>query len=809
MIRALFRDLGSAWRGLLKRKASSTGAMLILALAIGSNIAIFGVIHSVLLRPLPVRDEDRLVVPQGLQQDTGFNGSLRDLQAWREARSLHAVAGAEVRQVNSTGVDVDPERLNGAAVESSYFEVFGIRPVVGRFFTPRETLSLESKYVILGFALWQRRFGFAPDILGKTIELDGSPHEIVGVLPAGFDMPQQTDLWLASAPDNLPVARQGAHVLPTIARLRPGVSLDEAGAELRGIAERLSADFPDSHAGWGARVIPLRSSVLADPDGRVRRGLLLLFVSGAVLLLIACANFGNILLASSISRSQEIGTRLAIGADRASIGRQFFFEGLLLSFGGAMLSLPAALGATTLLLRESPVPTNAFADTVFVASIDASALTFVACLVTLTGLLAGAVPAFRASRTDVVRLISSSARASDGRSTQRLFEATIVGQIALTLALLIVSSVFVESFRRLSQLRLGFRPEGLVAMDMSLGRRLPVHAQRASFVGRLLEETRALPGVEAAGVTSNTPLTVLAWASRYECEGRPYDPSEVLMASDRLVTEGYLETIGARLVGGRMIARDDRADSPKVAVINEELAERCWPGQDPIGRRVRRISQALSQDWITVVGVVADVRENRQNFRGREPVWYVPYAQWSTARDLRLTIRAQSPASIVVPLRDVMHRLDPAQPMASWANVAGEVDDVLASERLGAVVLAYFSAVSTLLVGLGVYAALAGYVVRQHRSIGMRRAVGARSADVVRLVMVKGLVLMLWGTVVGAIVAFPLSRLMSGLAFDMKPLSWSRVLAAGVALLFLAAVACVVPVRRALRIDPMEALRSG
>ncbi len=784
------------------------GALLILGLGIGSNIAIFGAVHAVLLRPLPVRDEERLVVPQGLQKDTGFNGSLRDLEAWRAARSFEAVAAAEVRQVNLTGADQDPERVNGAAVESSYFEVFGIRPALGRSFTPQEALSVPSRTVILSSALWQRRFGSNPDVLGTTIDLDGSPHEVVGVLPAAFDMPQQTGLWIASAPDNLPLARQGAHFLPTIARLRPGVSLEEAGAELRGIGERLSIDFPDTHAGWGARVIPLRFSVLADPDGRVRRALLMLLASGAVLLFIACANFGNVLLASSISRSREIGTRLAMGADRASIGRQFFFEGLLLSLGGALLSFPAARGATALLLGASPLTANAFEDTLFAAPLDSSVLWFVAGVVTLTGLLAGAVPAFRASRVDVVRLVSSTERAGEGRSTQRLFEAAIVGQIALTLALWIVSSAFVESFLRLSELQLGFRPEGLVAMDLSLGRRLPLHAERVSFLDRLLDETRALPGVEAAGVTSNTPLTVIAWASRYECEGRPYDPSEVLMTSDRLVTEGYLETLGVRLVKGRTIARDDRAESPKVAVVNEELAERCWPGQDPIGRRIRRISQALSQDWITVVGVVLDVRENRLNFRRREPAWYVPYPQWSTPRDLRLTIRTETPASMAASLREVMRRLDPAQPSASWANVADEVDDVLASERIGSVVLSYFSTVSTLMVGLGVYAALAGYVLRQRRSIGLRRAVGARSADVLRLVTKKGLVLLVWGMVLGAIASVPLARLMAPLAFEVNLLSWNRLAAAGLALLALAAIACLVPARRALAIDPMEALRS-
>jgi putative ABC transport system permease protein len=338
---------------------------------------------------------------------------------------------------------------------------------------------------------------------------------------------------------------------------------------------------------------------------------------------------------------------------------------------------------------------------------------------------------------------------------------------------------------------------------------VPVHDQRVSYVDHLLEEARVMPGVEAAGVTTNTPLTVLAWASRYECEGRPYDPSEVLMTSDRLVMPGYLETLGARLVKGRLITHDDRGHTTKVAVINEELAARCWPGLDPIGRRIRRISQALSQDWITVVGLVGNVRENRQNFRGTEPVWYVPYAQWNTARDLRLTIRTRSSAAIAGPMRELMRRLDPAQPTAAWADIETEVADVLATERLGSMVLAYFSIVSIVLVGLGVYAALAGYVGRQQRSIAVRRAVGAPSAHVLRLVVMKGVVLMMWGTLGGAIVALPLSRLMSGLVVGVEPLAWGRAVAAGVVLLCVSVVACVVPACRALRIDPAEALKSG
>lgn len=309
-------------------------------------------------------------------------------------------------------------------------------------------------------------------------------------------------------------------------------------------------------------------------------------------------------------------------------------------------------------------------------------------------------------------------------------------------------------------------------------------------------------------MTSNTPLTVLAWSSRFHCEGKPYDPSEVLMTSDRLVTEGYLETIGVRLVSGRLLARDDRADTPKVAVINQHLASRCWPGQDPIGRRIRRISQALSQDWIMVVGIVEDVRENRQNFRGSESVWYVPYAQWSSSRDVRLTIRTRAATSIAGPVRDVMRRLDPAQPASSWGNVAAEVGDVLAAERLGSIVLAYFSTVSTLLVGLGVYAAVAGYVLRQQRSIGLRRAVGATPGDILTLVVRKGVVLAVLGAFVGVALAMPIAQLMSTLTPDVQPRVLSRALGAGAALIALSVLACLVPARRALRIDPADALKS-
>jgi len=804
----MLTDLRYALRALVSRKTTSVAAILILAIAIGSNTAIFGVVRALILKPLPVRDADRLVVPQGVQKGTGFNGSVRDLRAWRSARSFESVAGAEVRQINLTGAG-DAERLNGAAVDAGYAAVFGVSPVVGRFFSLEEGLDVNSRYVVLGHDLWRRRFDASAGAVGLTIQLDGETYSVVGVMPQGFDMPSETDLWLSSSPDLLPLPRHGGHILPTIARLKPGISLAQANDEMRTIATQLEREFPGSHAGWGGRVIDLRSALFADPDGRIPRGLALLFAGGALLLLIACANFGNLLLAMSLTRSHEVGTRLAFGAGRLGIARQYFLEGLLLATAGAMLSLPASLVAINLLLRNSPVHTSAFSQSVFATSLDGPLMLFMLVAIAVAGCVAGVVPALSAARADVVQLISGAGRASGGGRSQRWFEVTVVGQIALTLVLVLASSLFVRSFLRLQDLDLGFRPDGMVTVDLALARKFPVHAERTAFVERLVEATRALPDVESAALTTNTPLTVTSWASRYECEGRPFDPAEVLMTSDRLVTERYLEVLGAQLVGGRSIERTDGPNTMKVAVVNEELASRCWSGRDPIGRRIRRISQALSQDWITVVGVVADVRENRQNFRGREPAWYVPYAQWNSAREARLAIRTRTPAAIAGQLRDVLNRLDPTLPVSPPVRVTDEVADVLATERLGALVLAYFSVTAAVLVGLGIYSAMAGYVARQRREIVTRLAIGASPPQVLRHVVLRGMTLVLWGTVVGAASAVPVARIMSSMVFGIQTADWALIALVAAALILLAGLASAAPAWRVLRLDPAEALKAS
>jgi len=801
-------DLRYAIRALLSRKATSVAAVLILAIAIGANTAIFGVIRALILKPLPVADAARLVVPQGLQNGTGYNGSVRDLRVWRSARSFESVAGAELRQVNLTG-EGDAERLNGAAVDGGYVAVFGVSPILGRFFLPEEAMDVNARFVVLGHDLWRRRFAGSPSALGRTIQLDGVTHTVVGVMPQGFDMPSETDLWLSSSPELLPLPRHGGHILPTIARLRPQITMTQANDEMRSIAVQLANDFPDSHAGWSGRVIDLRSALFADPDGRIPRGLTLLFAGGALLLLIACANFGNLLLAMSLSRSQEVGTRMAFGAGRIGIARQYLFEGLLLAAAGACLSLPASLLAINALLRNSPVQTSAFSQSVLEAGVDSPLILFMLLVIGIAGCMAGVVPALSAARADVVKLIAGAGRASGGRRSQRFFELTVVAQIALTLVLVLASSLFVRSFQRLQNLNLGFRPDGLVTVDLALARKFPVHAQRTAFVERLVEATRALPDVEAAALSTNTPLTVTSWASRYECEGRAFDPAEVLMTSDRLVTEDYLDVIGARMIGGRGLERNDGPSTMKVAVVNEELATRCWPSQDPIGRRIRRISQALSQDWITVVGIVADVRENRQNFRGREPAWYVPYAQWNSAREARLVIRTRNPGAIAGQLRDAINHIDPTLPVSPPSRVIDEVENVLSAERLGSVVLGFFSVIAAALVALGLYSAMAGFVARQRREIVTRLAIGATPSQVLGQVVLRGMKLVLWGTLLGIACAIPVARVMSSLVFGIESTDWAFITLVGTVLVLLAGLASMAPARRVLHLDPAEALKSN
>ncbi len=800
----LRQDLRFALRMLARSPGFALVAVLTLALGIGANSAIFSVVSGVLLRPLPYAEPDALVSvwPEGAFPRGGF------LAFREEARSFAAVAGYGVATELTLFDRGEPARLEGTETTANLFRVLGVDAALGRTFLAEEEEPGAERVVLLSHALWRQRFGGDPSAVGRSVRLDGVSHTVVGVMPADFRFPSSaTQLWTPVPFD--PGDRIGMwseRWLNPVARLRPGADLSLAQAEVDAFMPRLREmfpwDMPDGY-GRGAAVVPLRDEVVGD----VRPMLLLLLGAVGLVLLIACVNVANLLLARAAARQREIAIRGALGAGRGRLVRQLLTESVLLSVLGGALGLGVGAAGVELLTATLPADTPRLEE----VRIDVGVLGFTAALALLTGLLFGSLPALRTSHFGLkAALIEGGRTAGGGRSRRGLASALIAAEMALAVVLVIGAALLVRSFWNVVQVDPGFQTGNVVsALVAPSESRLGDDAARRDFFARLEERLAALPGVSAVSATSQLPFAEGIYGSVFVIEGRP-DPATrggdwPLADAAPVVGADFLRTLGIPLLRGRGFTDADREGAPGVVLVSEALARRHWPGEDPIGGRIR--FPGAGEEWRAVVGVVGDVKWERLTEEGRSAL-YTPLAQGRTGPMRVVAKTTGDPRTLAASLRGIVAALDPQTPVSDVRTVDQRISSSVERPRFAMLLLAAFAGVALLLGAVGIYGVIAYTVGQRTREIGVRMALGARSGDVLRLVLAQGAGLALAGVALGVGIALAVTQALRSLLFGVgaaDPLTFALVplLLVGVALL-----ASWIPARRAARVDPMVALRS-
>jgi len=816
-MQTFWQDLRYGARMLLKQPGFSLICIAALALSIGANTAIFSAANALLLRPLPVEDIDRLVVPVTLREGFDpFGSPFLEYAAYRDRAHCFSSSGvATARSFNLTGRG-EPERVRGATVMANYLSTLGIKPVLGRTFSADDDRPGGSPVALISYGLWQKHFGNNADVISQSLNLDGRNYNIAGVMPPGFDLPGIADVWvpLQTDIDSLPLTERAATNNTIVARLRPGVSLGQADAELKAITRQLEQEYPDFRRGWTVKVVSLRQDLLGDLEGRVHNALFALMAGVAFLLLICCANVANLQLARGVARERELVLRRALGAGRLCFARQLPTENMLLAVLGGMAGLLFAYWLLPILAWLNPIQGISLAAFFHNFSIDRRVLAFALCVSVLTGVAFGLLPALKgAGAHELMPRIKQGDQHSRGDvAGRRWLNGLIVAEIAIALTLLICGGLMVQSFQRLQHVALGFNPDNLLTMKMVLPvTKYSEYRQRITFADEVVERTRNLPGVESAGTTTNIPLErETAYDAIFDVEGRPSaNPNDVPITAHRIVSPGYLETMGVTLIRGRLINKSDRADSLPVVVVSEEFARKAWPGEDAIGKRVRRIRAGQIFPWMTVVGVVKDVKEDLFNYRIKRPVWYVPYAQVENNFPLNLVVRTRiDPKSLTAALRDVVRTADPDQPISNIMTMNTILSNVLVTERFGAVLMGTLAISGLMLASIGLYGVMAYAVKQRTGEIGLRIALGAQRKHVLALFMGEGIKLTLLGVIIGLIAAWAATRLLVSLLFGLGATDAPTFCAISLVLGLVGLIACYFPARRALSVDPIIALRA-
>ena len=812
----LWQDLRYGARMLLKQPGFTLITVAVLALSIGANTAIFSAINALLLRPLPVEDIDRLVVSVTLREGFDpFGSPFLEYAAYRDRSHSFASSGvATQRSFNLIGQG-EPERVRGATVMANYLTTLGVKPVLGRAFSAEEDQPGGPPVALISYALWQKRFAGRADAIGQSLNLDGRSYNILGVMPPGFDLPGVAEVWIPLQVniDNLPLTERAATNNAILARLRPGVSLKQADTELKAIAHQLQQEYPDFRRGWSVKVISLRQDLLGDLEGRVRNALFALMAGVGFLLLICCANVANLQLARGIARERELMLRRALGAGRWRLVRQLLTESMLLALLGGMAGLLLANWLVPILAALNPIRGISLAAFFHNFAIDQRVLAFAFCVTLVTGVIFGLLPALKsAGAHDLMPGIKQhDQRVGGATSGRRWLKGLIVAEIAIALTLLVCGGLMVQSFQRLQHVNLGFTPDNLITMKMVLpASKYSQYRQRVGFVDQVLERVRNLPGVVSAGTTTNIPLErEIAYDAIFNVErGPPPNPNNVPITSHRIVSPNYLEALGVTLIKGRLINKNDRAETLPIVVVSQEFARQAWPGENAIGKRVRRVRAGQTFLWMTVVGVVKDVKEDLFNYRINRPVWYVPYAQVDNDFPVNLVVRASvDPTSLIAALRDVIHTVDPDQTVSNIMTMNTILSGVLVTERFGAILMGALAISGLLLASIGLYGVMAYSVSQRTGEIGLRVALGAQPKDVLGLIIGYGMKLTLVGIAVGLVTAWSTTRLLASLLFGLSATDTATFSAISLLLGLVGLFACYFPARSAMRLNPVEALR--
>jgi len=816
MLESLIQDLRYAVRQMARRPGFTAIVVLTLALGIGANTAIFSLLNTLLFRPLPFAEGESLVRMRDAVSRPGrepwlYNSSPRSYFIMKEWDGVFdGVTAQRHMTLNITGTGA-PARVTGIGVSQDWLSTLGVEPLLGRGFSPdAEQVARDSRSALIGYGLWQRRFGGDPDIVGQTLTLNGRVYEIIGVMPALFNYPYGAEVWVPETFDRNS-GRFGPNV---VARLKPGVTLAAAQAELNALSERARAEFPDTHASITLTAVPIRDDIVRNHP---RLGIILLGAVG-FLLLIACANVANLLLVRGASRRTELAIRVALGAGRMRQIRQLVTESLVLALSGAAVGFLLAGALTGALARLSVASTYSLGEFFRDIRIDWRVLAFGLLVALFTTLLFGLLPAIKGSKTDVQHVLKEGGRSSR-TPAGGLMKALVAGEVAIALVLLAGAGLMVRNFNALQRVTLGYDPVDRLAVELALpDHRYPEAPDRLRFVDRLLERVEALPGVVSAGVSTHLPLTGGSVTRAYSVEGGPSsEPGNQILANIRLVTSDYLRTMGIPLLRGRQFNEDEDREARAVVIVSEPMARRYWPGEDPIGRRIKFGQLESQTPWLTIVGVVGDVEELYEV----EETIYIPHAA-APAADFSLVLRtAVDPRGFTDVMRDAIWQVDPDQPVENVATLEQMVSESVSQERLGTFLIQTFAALALLLAALGLYGVTSYAVSQRTHEIGIRKALGCPSAGILRLVLKQGAVLAVIGVALGIPLALGLTRVMSGVLSGANANAPVRIrmlteasslplllyVAIAVMLTAIALLACYFPAHRANKVHPVEALR--
>lgn len=798
---SLLKDIRYASRGLLKRPGFAVIAIITLALGISANTAIFSVVNGVLLQPLPYPDSSRLVAlrDSNLAKQPDSQVAPGNFVEWqKQATVFSALEAYRTVSYNLTG-DGAPERLLAGRVSVGMFKMLGVQPILGRDFLPEEDQAGREKVVLIGEGLWQRRFGSDTNVVGKTVTLSGENLTVVGVMPAAFHLPDQREreLWTPIAFNDSERSLHHAHYIDAIGRLKSNASVDQARAEMKAIATRLAVQYPDANSGWTVKVTPLLDFVVGD----AKIILWVLFSAVGLVLLIACANVMNLLLARAISRQREMAIRVALGAGRMRIVRQLVTESVILALLGGLIAWPLASWGLKMLLALAPPDL----PRISVTRIDSRALLFTLGISLLTGLVFGLAPSFGLLKLEPNSSLKNTGKGNRGVVQQRLGNLLIVSEVAIALVLLVGGGLLLRTVLRLRSVDPGFNYHNALAVTLQLSEKKYSDDHKiAAFSQQLLQQTSTIPGVEAAGIARILPIIHDLPAGFY-IEGRPREPDNQLPQTNySSVSPDYFKAMGIPLLSGRAFSDRDISPAPRVAIVSESFAKHFFSTESPIGKRINVTTGP--EAFREIVGVVGDVKQKGLN-RETLPHAYEPFAQ-APSQFMTMVVRTSvDPNSLVPSIRNKVFEIDSDLPLQSVRTLDRLIANSISQQKFTSVVLAVFAVVALLLAIAGLYGVISYAVSQRTQEMGIRVALGARAPDVLLLVLKQGMTFVVVGEVIGLVGAYALTRLLSGLLFGITP---TDALTFGTVTLLLGGVgfvACYIPARTATKVNPLIALR--